>query len=180
MRYLLIDEGAFDDHHLASLRNLVATVFRVEFPDTPERINELVRSLDLWLGDEPELRRMFATWIRATLIRQSKYTLHLPELQDLKKLDMALAQRMKQWAHDYKQEGRQESLQEGETKALKRLLIKRFGAIAPALLSQIESATLETIETWFDRAPAWIWCLHHPSTELSPGQAMPLTHSQVS
>jgi len=78
MRYLLIDEGAYADAHLESQHNLVAAMFRIEHPDKPEHIRELIQLLDVWLADMPELRRTFVLWLRATLIRCSNCTLHIP------------------------------------------------------------------------------------------------------
>ena len=49
---------------LASAKNLVAAVFRIEHPNSPERIGELISLLGVWLKDRPDLRRMFAIWIR--------------------------------------------------------------------------------------------------------------------
>ena len=41
-RYLLLDEGAYSDTHLAGLRNLVAAVFRLENSRTPEDVLAVV------------------------------------------------------------------------------------------------------------------------------------------
>ena len=70
LKYLLIDENNYTDHELASAKNLVAAVFRIEHPNSPERIGELISLLGVWLKDRPDLRRMFAIWIRATFTRQ--------------------------------------------------------------------------------------------------------------
>ena len=66
LKYLLIDENAYPDNELASLRNLVAAVFRIEHPASPAAIRSLLTRLDEWLVDRADLRRMFARWIRAT------------------------------------------------------------------------------------------------------------------
>ncbi len=68
-QYLLVDENAHTDSELASLKNLVAAVFRIEHPASPESIGVLLGRLDEWLVGRPDLRRMFAIWIRATLMR---------------------------------------------------------------------------------------------------------------
>ena len=148
MRYLLIDEGAYADAHLASQRNLVAAIFRIEHPDQPEHIRELIQLLDVWLADMPELRRTFVLWLRATLMRRSNYTLHIPLIEDLKELDMAMAPQWAKWAQDFRQEGQHSS----GVQSLQKLLTKRFSPIEPGLLAQIEVAPLNTLEIWFDRA----------------------------
>ncbi|MDO9142526.1 MAG: Rpn family recombination-promoting nuclease/putative transposase, partial [Methylobacter sp.] len=87
LKYLLIDEGAYTEHELASLKNLVAAVFQIEQVSSPERIPELIGLLIDWLGDRPDLKRMFALWIRATLKRKTKYRIVLPEIDDLQELN---------------------------------------------------------------------------------------------
>lgn len=73
---------------------------------------------------------------------------------------MTLAARFDEWAHQHKnegrnegrQEGRNEGRREGEARSLQRLLVARFGPLSSATLSQLEQASLEQIEAWFDRA----------------------------
>lgn len=78
LRYLLVDENSYTDSELASLKNLVAAVFRIEHPASPEAIGVLLGLLEEWLVDRPDLRRMFAFWIRATLMRQAEYRILPP------------------------------------------------------------------------------------------------------
>ena len=178
MKYLVIDEGAYSEGHLASLQNLVAALFRIEHPSTPQSMRELINLLEIWLTDMPELKRMFAVWIRATLMRRSDYTIVLPEVQNLKELNMALAERIAQWAEGYTvegikqgvqqgikqgvqqgikqgmqqgvQQGVQKGLQLGEALALQKLLAKRFGVIPAEAIAKISSASSAQIEAWLD------------------------------
>ncbi|WP_267880978.1 Rpn family recombination-promoting nuclease/putative transposase, partial [Ferrovum myxofaciens] len=69
-KYLLVDENAYTESELSSLKNMVAAVFRIEHPADPETIQVLLRLLEEWLVDRPDLRRMIARWIRATLMRK--------------------------------------------------------------------------------------------------------------
>ena len=156
LKYLLIDENAYSDAELSSLKNLVAAVFRIEHPASPGTIKTLLNLMGEWLLDRPDLRRMIAVWIRATLMRKQEYRIVLPEVDDLQELNMGLAEKLEQWAHDYEARGRQEGRQEGEAKgealALQRLLAKRFGGVPAAVASQIATASKEQIEAWFDKA----------------------------
>lgn len=164
MKYLVIDEGFYSEGHLASLQNLVAAVFRIEHPSTPESIRELIGLLEVWLTDMPELKRMFAVWIRATLMRRSNYTIVLPEVQNLKELKMALAERMVEWAEGYKAQGVQQGVQQGmqagvqegrraeAVAMLERVLIRRFGEVPESVKQRIQGVSADIIETWFDRA----------------------------
>jgi hypothetical protein len=111
--------------------------------------------LNDWLAGRPELKRTFALWIRALLLRRSKHTLVLPQVRDLTELKMTLAEKFDQWAEQYKREGRQEGRQEGrlegETLLLQRLLVRRFGPLPAGVVARIAAATVEEIETWGDR-----------------------------
>jgi len=155
-KYLLVDENAYSDSELASLKNLVAAVFRIEHPGSPQTMLDLLKSLDGWLTDAPHLRRMFGPWIRATLMRNPKYRILLPQVHDLQELNVMLADKLEEWALEFKAEGVQEGLEKGiekgEMLSLQKLLSKRFGPIPSEITAKISNATLEDIERWFDRA----------------------------
>jgi len=163
LKYLLIDENSYTDHELASAKNLVAAVFRIEHPDSPQGISELISLLGVWLSDRPDLRRMFAIWIRATLMRKPEYRIVLPQIDDLQELKVMLADRLEEWALDYEaqgmkkgiqqgmQEGRQQGEKKGEALALQRLLTKRFGTISSDMTARIADASSEQIELWLDQ-----------------------------
>ncbi len=156
LKYLLIDENNYTDHELASAKNLVAAVFRIEHPSSPKSISELIGLLNEWLGDRPDLRRMFAIWIRATLMRKPEYRIVLPQIDDLQEIKVMLADRLEEWALDYEaqgmQKGERKGVQKGEALALQRLLTKRFGTITPGITALIAAASVEEIEAWFDLA----------------------------
>ena len=147
LKYLLIDENAYTDSELGSVKNLVAAVFRIEHPASPEVIKQLLSLLNEWLSDRPDLRRMFAIWIRATLMRKAEYRIVLPQIDDLQELNIMLAERLEEWAHGYKAEG----MQQGEAIALQRLLTKRFGAVPADVTARIAGAAPEQIEQWLDQ-----------------------------
>lgn len=175
MKYLVIDEGAYSEGHLASLQNLVAAVFRIEHPNTPESMRELIGLLEVWLTDMPELKRMFAVWIRATLMRRSDYTIVLPEVQNLKELNMALAERMVEWAEGYKAQGVQQGMQQGmqqgrRAEAANMLLVllrTRFDSVPDDLAARVQAAAADVIEMWFQRA------INAPSLSVVFGDAPP-------
>jgi hypothetical protein len=151
-KYLLIDENAYADSELASLKNLVAAVFRIEHPTSPKAMQELLTSLDDWLSDRPDLRRMFGLWVRATLMRRPEFRILLPQVHDLQELNVMLADKLEEWALAYEAEGKAKGKVEGELLSLQKLLSKRFGPIPADITAKIANATLEDIEGWFDRA----------------------------
>ena len=73
MEYLLIAENCYTEADLAPMQNLVAAMMRFQRPDSETATLELIDLLNVWLDDHSELKRIFATWIRTALLRQSKY-----------------------------------------------------------------------------------------------------------
>ncbi|NCA91182.1 MAG: DUF4351 domain-containing protein [Gammaproteobacteria bacterium] len=151
LQYLLIDENRYGEEELAAMRNLVAAIIRFEHPANDQALLGLIDLLNDWLAGRPELKRTFALWIRALLLRRSKHTLVLPQVRDLTELKMTLAEKFDQWAEQYKREGRQEGRLEGETLLLQRQLARRFGPLPAGVIARIAAATVEEIETWGDR-----------------------------
>jgi hypothetical protein len=147
LKYLLIDENKYTEADLAGLKNLMAAVIRFEHPANGAALVELIELLNEWLDGKPELKRIFAIWIRAVLLRQSKHALVLPKVNDLKELKMSLAERFDDWAKAHEQKG----IEKGEALLLQRLLVRRFGALSNEVVNQIATAASGQIETWGDR-----------------------------
>ena len=141
----------------------MAAVFRFEQFSEPASIIELIGLLNDWLEDRPDLKRVFAIWIRATLKRKKNYAIVLPEVDDLQEIKVMFGDRLELWAEGIKaeakvegeqvgvQKGKIEGKQEGEMLMLQRLLAKRFGAINADTVSLISNASVEDIERWADR-----------------------------
>ena len=159
LKYLLIEQNQYTDETLTTMRNLVAAIIQVEHPASRQALFELIDLLNDWLADNPELRRIFAIWIRAVVLRRSKHAVVLPKIDDLKELKMTLTARFETWAEEFEQRGIEKGLQagieqgllKGEALALKRLLIKRFGPLPDRAVQQIGSATADQIDLWIDR-----------------------------
>jgi flagellar biosynthesis/type III secretory pathway protein FliH len=124
---------------------------------------QLIELLNNWLDDNLELKRTFAIWIRAVLLRNSKNKLVLPKIQDLKELKMTLAERFDQWAHQHQQrgvemgiekgiqKGMEKGIEKGEALILQRQLARRFGVLPSEILETIAAASAGQIEIWCDR-----------------------------
>lgn len=151
-RHLVIDKNAYANMDSAPLKNLVAAVFRIESPGSPQDMRDFLEVLSDWLSDRPDLRRMFALWIRATLMRKPNYGILLTQVDDLQELNVMLADKLEEWALGYKAEGKAEGKVEGEILALQKLLARRFGPIPTEITAKISVATLAEIERWFDLA----------------------------
>ena len=87
----------------------------------------------------------------AVLLRQSRNSLALPKVRDLKELKMTLAERFDLWALQYEQRGIEKGIEKGEALLLQRLLARRFGQLPPDLIQRISQATAAEIELWGDR-----------------------------
>jgi flagellar biosynthesis/type III secretory pathway protein FliH len=132
----------------------VAAVFRLEHPANPQAISDLIISLNDWLSDRPDLRRMFAIWIRATLMRKPEYGIVLPQVDDLQEINIMLSQRLEEWAHQYKAEGVlhgiEQGLVKGESKLLRKQLERKFGPLPVNVADRLNNATEIELEQWGD------------------------------
>lgn len=159
LEYLLIDENQYAEADLAELKNLVAAIIRIEHPENEQALLALIDLVNELLQGNAELKRTFAIWIRAVLLRQSKDSLVLPKVQDLKELKMTLAERFDQWAQKYEQKGLEKGIEQGiekgiekgEALLLQRLLTRRFGTLPSDVVGQIAGATAAQLEQWGDR-----------------------------
>ena len=159
LEYLLIDENQYSEAELAGLKNLVAAIIRFEHPENERALLGLIDLLNDMLDDKPELKRTFAIWIHALLLRQSRHTLALPKVRDLKELKMTLAERFDQWAKKHEQigiergieQGIEQGIEKGEALVLQRLLTKRFGTLPSELVVSISTAPAAQIDVWVDR-----------------------------
>lgn len=147
LEYLLIEENRYSEADLADLKNLVAAIIRFEHPQSQDAVLRLIDLVNDWLEGNPELKRILAIWIRAVFLRQSKYSLVIPKVQDLKGLKMTLAERFDEWAQQHRQEG----IEKGEALLLQRQLVRRFGDLPSDILSRIAAASSEQLELWGDR-----------------------------
>ncbi|NLC36480.1 MAG: DUF4351 domain-containing protein [Alcaligenaceae bacterium] len=179
LEYLLVELNHVNKVDLIQARNLIGAIVQAERPDNDQSLFQLIDLLNDWLADNPGLRRIFAIWIRVLVLRQSRYTLVLPKVQDLKELKMLLAEKFDAWAQEYQEKGRKEGreegieqgieqgiekgiergleqglqkgIQQGEALVLQRLLTKRFGPLSPQNAQAISTASIAQIEVWLDR-----------------------------
>src|SRR5690606_6540769 len=98
--------------------NLMAAIIQVERPDSDQALLRLIDLLNDWLAGNPELRRTFAIWIRAVVLRQSRHTVVLPKVRDLKELKMTLAERFDLWARQHEDRGLRKGMKKGLEKGI--------------------------------------------------------------
>jgi hypothetical protein len=152
IRYHLLDMGAFAGAELARRDSLVALLFRLEQQCPPQQLEELIEEVIGWFRQHEgfaELKRLVHELIEQA-IHSVAPRVQIPD--DLLEMKSMLATIGEVWKQQWLAEGKAEGEIKGRAGALVRLLVKRFGALAPPLRERIHKADLATIEIWFDRA----------------------------
>jgi hypothetical protein len=156
LRYLLIDEGSYDDIDLAARHNLVAMLFRMENCRDRTRLAALVNRLGEWLrgAENDSLRRAFGMWLNRVIFAR------LPggasgELNNWWEKQTMLSENFDRWEEELRQEGRKaghvEGRHEGEMALLRRQLRKRFGVVPDWVHNALCDASPGQIEQWGER-----------------------------
>ena len=101
-----------------------------------------------WLADQPQLGKMLARWLRATLQRKGQSAMALPEIDDLQELRVMLAERIEQWAQEKEAKGRLQ----GVAKALSYQLSLRFGTLPTWVDERLYAASEDQLMAWISRA----------------------------
>lgn len=161
LHYLLLDEGSYHDHELASLRNLSAALFRLENSRTPEDVQQVLQALIDWLqsSEQDHLQRAFTIWLKKVFLPGRMPEVAFDEIQDLQEVHSMLAERVKEWSKNWKQEGIEEGieegLQKGEIKGEMNLLLRqlewRFGAVSETITARVKQADSPTLQLWSKR-----------------------------
>ncbi|WP_292977328.1 Rpn family recombination-promoting nuclease/putative transposase [Nitrosomonas sp.] len=165
LRYLLLDEGRYQDHELASLRNLSAALFRLENSRTPEDVQQVLQTLIVWLQspEQSNLRRAFTIWLKKVFLPGRMPEETFDEIQDLQEVHNMLSERVKEWSKNWEQQGiekgwkegwqkgMQKGWQEGELSLLLRLLEWRFGPVSEVINARVKQADSPTLELWSKR-----------------------------
>jgi hypothetical protein len=151
-RYLVIDEGAYDDGELALHSNLVALLFRLENCVRYDQIEQLVNGLVEHLKGpaQESLRRAFAVWLDKVIVARLTGERVLA-VNDLWERHAMLSERFDVWEQELRQEGWQKGRQEGELMLLIRLLQKRFGELPDPVRARLCSAGPHQLEHWGER-----------------------------
>jgi uncharacterized protein DUF4351/putative YhgA-like transposase len=147
-RYLLIDEGSYDDEGLACQDNLVAMLFRLENCRRYDRLEGLVGTLieHLRRNGQDSLRQAFGVWLdKVIFARLSGNGVNM--MSKVWEKEAMLSERFDEWEAELRQEGRQE----GEAMLLVRLLQKRFGELPASIHARLQSATPKQLEYWGER-----------------------------
>lgn len=95
-----------------------------------------------------ELRRAFAIWLREVLLPGRVPGAEIPQMANLEEVKAMLAERVKEWTHEWQQQGFEKGLKEGQEQvraALVHLLEKRFGPLPQEARQRIESLDVKAM-----------------------------------
>lgn len=153
LRYLLLDEGRYSSSELEPLRNLAATLFRLENSRTPEDVERALTALIDWLKapEQDSLRRAFTVWLKRVFLPGRLPGVEITSFHDLQEVQSMLAERVVEWTQDWKQQGLEEGRQEGEAALLLRQMEFRFGALDEDARRRVLGADAETLLRWGER-----------------------------
>ncbi len=118
-QYLLLDEGHYDARNLPE-RNLVTAIFRLETSRATEDVLRVLENLIEWLHlpEQDSLRRAFTLWVNRVVFPMLDPEETVPQVKNLVEAKTMLAERVKRWTQEWKEEGLQAGLQEGRQAGL--------------------------------------------------------------
>ena len=150
MRYLLIEERSLLRASGLPDTNLAALLFRMGSHRDIEQWRALLHTvMQATQGPEfKELKRSITAWL--LLMAQSNAGLSeaLPVVNSLEELDMMISEKPGIWAQQWKLEGKQEGIREGQADLLLRLIERRFGAVPDAVTQRIHDADESALTLW--------------------------------
>lgn len=158
MSYILLDEGVLLRRKKLPRYNPATLLFRLEHCADIEEFEDLVQTIGRRLHRHryTELRRSFVSWLKATLWPRLVEDVDIGHIQSLQELSIMLIEEKPRFSEQWRkqgleqgrEEGREQGIQIGQATVLKRQLMRRFGALDPALHARIDAATPTQLETW--------------------------------
>lgn len=164
LRYLLIDEGYYENHELADLKSLVSALFQLERQQTPEDVCKIITTLIDWLKapEQQGLKRAFTVWLGRVLLPSRYPNDTIPEFHDLQEVHAMLSETVKSWPAQWMAKGLEKGREEGfiET-ALKMLaegidleVITRVTGLSREQLEKLNNSKNRVAEPAADYKPA--------------------------
>jgi len=127
-----------EDRPLAE-QNLAAAIFRLERSSTPEDVLYVVQKLGEWLylPEQESVQRALAQWINQVVVPDRLSSDPLPQVETLTEVKAMLAERVKQWELEWKQQGLEKGREEGLIEGIELALVIKFGDAPTSLLARI-------------------------------------------
>ena len=153
LRYLLIDEGYYDNHELESLKSLVSALFQLERQQTPEDVCRIITALIDWLKspEQQSLRRAFTVWLGRVLLPSRYPGESIPEFHDLQEVHAMLSETVKSWPAQWMakgiEKGREEGIEKGREETLAQTALRMLTeGIDSELVTKITGLSREQLE----------------------------------
>jgi predicted transposase/invertase (TIGR01784 family) len=124
LKYLLIDEGTYDNTELQSLKNLVSVLFQLENTPVKELSRELIVGLVDWLKDNKSLQRTFFIFLDRIYFKGRIGVEKLYRDTEEGEVTPMLHKNVDRFIEEWKAEGRAEGEARGEAKAIRKIAKK--------------------------------------------------------
>jgi predicted transposase/invertase (TIGR01784 family) len=153
MKYLLMDEGAYEGCELESIQNFVSVLFQLEKTPAEHVGRELLVCLVRLLEERPRLQRPFAAFISQIYFKSKVDVERLyREAKSSEEVTDMLSKNVDRWIEEWKAEGKAEGEAQGETRgrieALRLAAEKMLAKGMPiAEISEITGLAEEEIQT---------------------------------
>lgn len=155
LQYCLIDRSAYTQSELATQRNLVAVLMRLEQATTVDAVFAPLRLARELAQGNAALDTALAAWVVARAANFSAAALDLNEVHNLMELDMELSQGYGKWARRLERDITRKVKAKLEAEVRAELLIKlldhRFGPLPEDIAAKVLSASVQQIEDWARR-----------------------------
>ena len=142
LKYLLIDEGAYDHEELESLKNVVAMLFLLEHTPSVEVASNLMVELARLLSDKKELQRAFLVLFNRMFWGNQ---INIDELyrnvQDPREVADMVERNRDRWYETLRKEGKAEGKAEGDARGASRPEIAKRMLRAGMSVSQVAEIT---------------------------------------
>lgn len=162
LRYLLIDQGQLLAQGGLPADNLATLLFQLEHAHSEDELREALQRLTSRLQGPAleDLRRAFLAWLRDVLLPERAPGVSIRTVTTLHELETMIVQDKIDWSLRWKQqglekglkigirEGREKGRKEGESLVLRRLLVRRFGALPEQIDLRLAQASTDELEAW--------------------------------
>lgn len=110
-------------------------------------------ALGTWLRqpEQSELGRSFVDWLRVVLLPRRMPGVDWPQLENLGEVRTLLAERVKEWTRQWREEGLAEGRKEGGAALLIRQFERKFGPLDEAIRRRINEADADQLLLWGER-----------------------------
>ncbi|NOX56915.1 MAG: transposase, partial [Planctomycetes bacterium] len=106
-----------------------------------------------WLQEpsQSELARAFVAWLGEILLPSRMPEVPLPRLSNFQEARTLLAERVKEWTRQWREEGLRKGREEGQAELLMRQIESKFGPLSDEVRQRIATADSDRRLLWAER-----------------------------